>query len=204
MSVDAPELGDDAYDSDASDDLDLAEVAPKRPLSAIIAGLVLVVLAPLVFVFATSDTGIDNVSSSPIIGEFRPDVSAEDRNGQAIDFADWDGDWIVVNFFATWCVACVVEHPELVEFQERHAAAGDAHMVSVTFGDTPAEVDEFFREQGGDWPVVTNATMSSEISLEFGVAQLPETFLISPDGIVTTRLVGGFSADQADEIIARS
>lgn len=206
MSTDEPEDADETED-DVAESADtvgqLAELAPKRPIAPFIAGLALLILAPLLWVFATSDTGGDNITASPLIGELRPDIVTTDRNGDTIDFADWDGDWIVVNFFATWCTACIVEHPELVEFENRHAAAGDAKMVSIAFEDSADDVEEFFAKRGGTWPVVTDRGMAGEIGLEFGVAQLPETFLISPDGIVVSRLVGGFSAGQADEIMSR-
>lgn len=196
--------GSDTSETTEPVDSALVELAPKRPIAPFIAGLVLLVLAPLLWVFATSDTGGgDGVAASPLIGEPRPDVFTTDRNGETIDFAAWDGDWIVVNFFATWCTACIVEHPELVEFENRHAAAGDVHMVSIAFEDSADDVDEFFNTRGGTWPVVIDRGNAGEIGLEFGVAQLPETFLISPDGVVVTRLVGGFSADQADEILSR-
>ena len=197
-------VGGVEIDDVASDGEPLAELAPARPLAPFIAGLVLVILLPLLWVFATSETGIDDPAASPLIGQTRPDIEAVDRVGDSIDFADWDGDWIVVNFFATWCVACVVEHPELVEFENRHMASGDVQMVSIAFEDSADDVEEFFMTRGGTWPVITDRGMAGEIGLEFGVAQLPETFLVSPEGVVVSRLVGGFSADQADEIMSRS
>lgn len=207
MTVDPGDVVDAEPATESAEGLDSEELAAlpsKRPMAPFLAGLAFVILAALLWVFATSDTGAgDNVTASPLIGQLRPDVGATDRNGDPIDFAAWDGDWIVVNFFATWCTACIVEHPELVEFENRHAASGDVHMVSIAFEDSADDVEEFFNTRGGTWPVVTDRGTAGEIGLEFGVAQLPETFLISPAGVVTTRLVGGFSADQADEILAR-
>ena len=67
------------------------------------------------------------------------------------------GEWVVVNFFATWCTPCRVEHPELVKFAEEHE--GDpVEVVSVAFSDQPEAIREFFAEQGGNWPVVASDT----------------------------------------------
>ena len=40
-----------------------------------------------------------------------------------------------MNFFATWCVPCRQEHPDLVQFSERHRAAGDATVLAVVYSD---------------------------------------------------------------------
>ena len=68
-------------------------------------------------------------TDSPLVGELAPPLAGEiDRPGRlggtAFDLDRLRGQWVVVNFFATWCVPCVVEHPELVEFSERHADVG--------------------------------------------------------------------------------
>ncbi len=194
----------DAFPGDDLGEERLAELGTRRSVAPYVAGVVAVALAALLWILATSDAGPEDGSASPLIGEVRPDVVAEDRFGEIVDLSEWDGEWIVVNFFATWCAACVVEHPELVEFENRHAEAGDAKLVSIAFDDTAEDVENFFNDNGGSWPVITDRTVAGTIGLEFGVARLPETFLISPDGIVVSRLVGGFSADQAEDIMARS
>ena len=106
-----------------------------------------------------------------------------------------------MNFFSTTCVPCIVEHPELVEFSERHAAVGDAVVVSVAFDDSADNVREFFLENGGDWPVLTGDTGS--IAVAYGVTAVPESYLVAPSGVVAAKIIGGVTADQLDERIAR-
>jgi cytochrome c biogenesis protein CcmG, thiol:disulfide interchange protein DsbE len=103
-----------------------------------------------------------------------------------------------VNFFATWCVPCVKEHPELIAFTESHAD-DDVSVVSVSYG-RDTEVQEFFENNGGDWPVITDD--DAQISLDFGVTGVPESYVISPDGVVVAKFTG-VTADGLDEIIAR-
>ena len=107
------------------------------------------------------------------------------------------GEWVLVNFFATWCGPCRIEHPELVKFAQQHA--GDpVQVVSVAFSDQPDAIREFFAKQGGSWPVVASNT--GGIALDYGVTGVPETYIVAPSGLVIDRLEG-VTADQLNQII---
>ena len=76
---------------------------------------------------------------------------------------------------------CIAEHPELVAFSRSHAAAGDAAVVSVVFDDTAANVEAFFEENGGDWPVI--ADDSGRVAVAYGVTGVPESYMVAPSGL---------------------
>jgi len=168
------------------------------PVAAAAVGLV---VACFVLLLATSETGRGNPQSIQVIGKVAPEVVATTRGGDGFDLSEWRGDWSVVNFFATWCPGCVLEHPELVEFDRRHAGDG-TRLVSVVFEDELERVNEFFDDNGGDWPVLVGDT--GRIATEFGVTAMPETYLISPSGRVVTKWIGatGVTADALDDTIA--
>jgi DsbE subfamily thiol:disulfide oxidoreductase len=158
-----------------------------------------VVILVLVGVLATRDTG-DRSTESALLGELVPPVAGETMTGEAYDIDDHQGQWVVVNFFAKWCAPCRLEHPELVEFSEEHAAAGDASIVSVAFDDEAADVEEFFSEEGGVWPVLTTDT--GRIAVDFGVTGVPESYLVAPDGTVVAKWISGVRAADIDATIA--
>lgn len=164
---------------------------------------VFVVLGAFVILLATRDTSPGVIIGSGIIGEQAPAFSGETLTGETFDLDDERGRWVVVNFFASWCVGCIQEHPELVEFSQRHAAAGDAIVVSIAFDDSVDNVERFFAERGGDWPVL--AIDVGIIGPTYGVTALPETYLVAPSGRVVDKLVGasGVTADQLDARITR-
>ena len=85
--------------------------------------------------------------ASPLDGKPAPALAGRTLVGTRFDLADLRGSWVVVNFFSTTCGPCQVEHPELVEFSERHQGSGDRYVVSVVFNDTPARVGDFFADQ---------------------------------------------------------
>lgn len=169
--------------------------------SAWIALALAVAVALLVVVLATRDSAIERNASSPILGGLAPPVTGVTVEGERFDLDQWRGRWVIVNFFSTTCVPCIIEHPELVAFAERHAAAGDARIVSVVFDDTAANVQEFFTANGGDWPVL--ATGAGAAAIAYGVTGVPESYLVAPSGVVVWKQLGGVTADGIDGVIAQ-
>lgn len=190
---DDPARGDDGSDTSAEE---------SGPRTALVAAVVVAVLAALlVAVLATRDPSMARVTESPLIGKLAPVIDGPTLDGETFDLAGERGRWVVVNFFATWCTPCLAEHPELVAFDRSHAAAGDASVVSVLFDDKPERARRVFEQRGGDWPVVIDKQGS--VGVAYGVARVPESFLVAPDGTVVQRLVGGVTAAQLDRLLAQ-
>ena len=158
-----------------------------------------VVVAALVIVLATRRPAADVVAPSPILGQQAPDIVGPGLDGATVRLSDLRGRWVLVNFFATWCVPCVREHPELVSFSARHPAS-EAQILAVVYDDQPSDVSAFFAKRGGTWPVVDDASAK----VDFGVRGVPESFLVDPDGVVRTRLVGGVTASGLDSLLRRA
>lgn len=195
-------LGDahDPLDADGDGNSSMDRVRSGRT-ALIASGVVAAVVGVLVAVLATGDPATQRQTESPLLGRLAPAVQGTTLDGDGYDLDGLRGRWVLVNFFATWCTPCVVEHPELVAFAAEHAAIGDAAVVSVLYDDDPEAAREFFDERGGDWPVVIDSDGS--IGVRYGVARVPESFLVAPDGTVVRRLVGGVTQAQLDDSLAQ-
>ena len=138
-----------------------------------------------------------------MVGDVAPNFAGSTLDGGFYDLADQGGDWVVVNFFASWCVGCRVEHPELVEFHQRHRDT-NVQLVAVMFGDSEAAARDFFTELGGDWPALVEDT--GRIAIDYGVTAVPETLLIAPSGRVIQKWIGasGVTADQLGSVIVQA
>ncbi len=180
------------------DDLDVDEVPGQGSTARWTAIAVGVVVLLLIGVFALQQFGEETIDSNPVIGAVAPPVEGTTIDGRPYDLDRYRGEWVVVNFFATWCIPCIEEHPELVEFSERHADDG-INVVSVAFDDTAADITTFFEEKGGDWPVLPSDT--GRIVLDYGVTGVPESYLVAPSGQVVAGFTG-VTADQLDAVIA--
>lgn len=158
-----------------------------------------VVIVALVMLFAVGRPG-DDLAASPAIGQLVPPLKGATISNGSFDIDDHRGQWVVVNLFATWCVPCQVEHPELIAFDEEHTELGDAQLVSVVFGDRDDEVRAFFDERGGTWPVLGEE--HGPIIVDFGATGVPETYLVAPNGIVVERILGGVTREDLNARIA--
>lgn len=193
--VEPPETPDEVtVDEPAVDE------APGRRRTGLFVSLtVALVLVVFVAVLATSEPATERRSKSPLIGKVAPALVGETLDGGTFDIDDHRGEWVVVNFFATWCQPCVEEHPELVSFDQAHRAAGDATVVSVVYNERPEVVAEFFAERGGEWPVIADGGLAS---VDYGVVKVPETYLVTPGGDVVQKYVGGVTRQMIEDDIA--
>ena len=175
----------------------MSDEISRRRIAPIIVLVVAAVLGGLFWVLASSKSENDTsgVVDSHLLGRTAPSVRSTTLDDEPFDLARRKGSWVVFNFFNSTCVPCIAEHPELVQFAEQQAALGadGAELYSILqFGDRIDSVRVFFDERDGDWPVVRDD--DGGINVSFGVAQVPETFIIDPDGIVRLRWAGPIDA----------
>ena len=169
-------------------------------LSLVAAVAVAVVVALLVVVLATRDPSTERRTQSPLLGRLAPATAGTALDGRAVDIDDHRGRWVMVNFFASWCTPCITEHPELVAFDAAHRDRGDAVLIGVTYDNDADDARAFFARRGGAWPVIDDPDNS--IGVAYGVAQVPETFVVAPNGTIVQRFAGAVTAAQLDDVIA--
>ncbi len=187
--------------SDDERDDEVVDEPTGGPRAALVASVVIAVLVALIIaVLATRDPSTERASQSPLIGRLAPATGGTTLDGDEVSIDDYRGRWVVVNFFADWCTPCIEEHPELAAFDAAHRATGDAVLIGVTFDDTTEDAREFFDDNGGDWPVIDDPENS--IGVAYGVAQVPESFVIAPNGTVVQRFAGGVTRADLDDLIA--
>ncbi|HUP85323.1 MAG TPA: TlpA disulfide reductase family protein [Acidimicrobiales bacterium] len=172
-----------------------------HPLRWVALGLAVVAVAFL-GVLATRKSAEQAASDSPLLGKPAPEVIGPGMDGSTIRLSQLRGRYVLVNFFASWCQPCANEHDDLLRFQEAHREAGDATVLAVTFNDELPDAKRFFERRGGDWPVV--ADERGKVSLDFGVRAPPESFLVSPEGIVLTRIIGEVRYDGLQELLRQA
>jgi cytochrome c biogenesis protein CcmG/thiol:disulfide interchange protein DsbE len=116
------------------------------------------------------------------------DVVRPPQVGDTVRLGEHAGDVVVVNFWASWCLACRDEHRVLSEVAARYAGT-DAHFYGVLYQDSPANGREWIAEMGGQsYPSLDDPR--SRTAINFGLYGVPETFFIGRDGRVAFKQVG--------------
>lgn len=161
---------------------------------------VAVAMALFVLLLATREPGVDRDKESSLAGELAPAIVAPTTAGSTFDLDALRGRFVVVNFFSTTCIPCIVEHPELVEFHETHEPTGFAEVVSIAFDDGADNVRNFFSENGGEWPVIVADT--GPLAVSYGVTAVPESIVVADTGEVVRKLIGGVTKEGLESVIA--
>jgi len=175
----------------------------RRRIAPFIVLAVTVVLVGLFWVLASSDSSKPDTAESFLLGRPAPRVVTTTLDGTPFDLSRRKGSWVVLNFFNSTCVPCKAEHPELVAFVDQQASLGldGAEFYTVVNDDSDGAVRTWFDDNGGGWPILRDD--DGTIAIGFGVAQVPETWIIDPDGIVQARYAGVTTAESLGTVLQR-
>jgi cytochrome c biogenesis protein CcmG/thiol:disulfide interchange protein DsbE len=141
------------------------------------------VLALLAYGFTVNHRDIP----SPLVNRPAAKFTLTSYTGEPMSLEAHRGRVVVVNFWASWCLACRDEHPALDEAWRRYRDRGVV-VVGVDFEDTEEAALAYVSEMGGDWPLVTDP--GSRTAIAYGVFGVPETFVIAPDGTIAAKTIG--------------
>jgi len=107
----------------------------------------------------------------------------KDASGSEFNLADIQQP-VALHFWATWCVPCRDELPELAAWKKEHQ---DVKVVTISLDRKTEMVDEFLSEEGVDLPVLL---AKSSDSMRLGVRGLPSTVVLSADGDIKKLYTG--------------
>jgi len=157
--------------------------------SRAVAAVVGVVLVGLLWVLLSASPNSSENAESPLLGQPAPALETTTLDGAKFNLAQRKGSWVVLNFFNSTCVPCQIEHPLLVAFAAEQDSSADAvELYTVVNDDNDESVNAYFAANGGDWPRLRDA--DGAIAISFGVAKVPETWIIDPNGFVRLRIAG--------------
>lgn len=159
----------------------------------------LIVLGVLVIVSALLllRGGERETFSAGMIGRPAPAYVLEALGGgEPVTAASRAGRPYVINLFASWCAPCRVEHPQLMALQQR-----GVQIVGVAYKDRPENTARFLNELGNPFAAVA-LDPQGRFGLELGVAGVPETFVIGPDGAVRAVHRGPLTESVVRDVIA--
>jgi peroxiredoxin len=119
-----------------------------------------------------------------LVGTPRPEFTLPDLGGNSQPFGQWDGQVVLVNFWATWCPPCRREMPDFMALREQYNAQG-FEIVGVAIDDA-SMVRDFVEELGVNYPIVHGSGDAAEVSKAYGnrLGALPYSVLVDREGLI--------------------
>jgi len=115
------------------------------------------------------------------------------RVGDTVRLAEHRGDVVVVNFWASWCLACRDEHRVLSDVAASYAGT-NVHFLGVLYQDIPENGRRWIEQMGGQtYPSLNDP--DSRTAIDYGLYGVPETFFIDRSGRVAYKFVGPVTPD---------
>ena len=135
---------------------------------------------------------------SALIGKPVPEFSLPPVQGRALGLSsvDLQGEVSLVNVFASWCTACRYEHPLFMQLEED----GVVPIHGLNYKDRPADAAKWLDDLGDPY-TRTGADLDGRVGIEWGVYGVPETFVISKDGVIAYKHIGPVSTKDLEQTI---
>lgn len=135
------------------------------------------------------------VVDAPVINFELPSLE-----GGTIRLSDYEGRIVFLNFWATWCEPCKRELPAFEQFTAAHTAPNDPVILAVNYGETPDQIRQFLNDQGIEGLNVA-LDQDTTVGQEYGIFNLPVTFVIDQRGIVRYPKYGEMTLDEMNAYI---
>jgi cytochrome c biogenesis protein CcmG/thiol:disulfide interchange protein DsbE len=120
------------------------------------------------------------------IGKPAPGFRLAAPDGDVLSLAGFRGKPVVVNFWATWCVPCRVETPDLIKLQSGWGSS--VQMLGVDAQETPADVRTFAAQFGSNYPLIIDS--DGAVVSAYHIFGLPQTFFIDARGVLRDYRIG--------------
>lgn len=118
-------------------------------------------------------------------------------DGEGVSAAEFgDGQPRLLNFWASWCLPCIAEAPQLEALNEQGAT-----VVGIAIRDKPEDIARFLEEHGNPYAAIASDDISA-VQLALGSSGLPETFVIDGEGVVRYQHIGDIRAEHVPVLLA--
>lgn len=135
-------------------------------------------------------------SGMPEAGQAAPNFTLADLEGNEVSLAEFRGQPVIINFWATWCGPCRIEMPELQQAYEERQEEGLA-ILAVNMEESPDMVRRFFYD---DLRLTFTPLLdeNGEVANRYGIFNLPTTYFVDPEGTIAAVHRGPLTGGQID------
>ncbi|HFC04789.1 MAG TPA: DsbE family thiol:disulfide interchange protein [Rhizobiales bacterium] len=173
------------------------EDKPRRSIWLTLLPVLLFGALALVFLKGLTDGDTFRKLPSVLIGKPAPLLDLKPVEGLVLDGKPvptfkpselTNGQVTVVNFWASWCVPCRQEHPQLITLGKMPGFK----LVGINYKNDPADAAQFLRQLGSPFAAIAS-DVNGRAGIEWGVVGLPETYIVDGKGIIRYKFIGPIS-----------
>lgn len=138
--------------------------------------------------------------AGPGVGRQAPDLRLESLDGHQVSLADYAGQVVLLNFWATWCPPCEEEIPAIEKAYQAHRDDGFV-VLGINDGEALEVVRAFAGELGITYPVLIDK--HRDVAAQYRRRGLPLTVIVDRDGVIQVRHEGYLTAGKLDSYLSR-
>jgi len=130
---------------------------------------------------------------SLFVGGIAPDFEQTDTSGKVIKLSSFKGKYVLVDFWATWCVPCRLEIPKLIKAKQL-LASDNFEIISVSLDDKPSRQKwlDAIKNEKMDWVNLSSLDgFKNVVALKYHIRFIPSSFLIDPNGKILAKNISG-------------
>ncbi|UYG98088.1 TlpA family protein disulfide reductase [Cytobacillus firmus] len=146
--------------------------------------ITIVVLLGIAFIYMAINLG--KKSTAAEVGDIAPNFTLEDVDGNKVSLSDFRGEFVILNFFASWCPPCREEAPELQAFEEEYGK--QTKLLILSRAEPKVQVQEFIKEFKSTSTYLLD--YNDSMAKPYGIVGQPETFFIDESGIIRYHHIG--------------
>ena len=130
------------------------------------------------------------------IGKLAPDFTLTNLEGEEVSLSDYKGKIVLINFWATWCVYCDKEMPDIQALSDNN---DDLIVLAVDVMEEKSLVEEYIKDGGYDFEVVLDE--DGKIAQQYLVSAFPTSYFVDEEGILLGGVPGMMTGPQMNDIL---
>jgi len=130
------------------------------------------------------------------VGDYAPKFDLDNLEGEDINLTDYQGKYLLLNFWATWCPPCRKEMSDLNQFYQKNQ--DEFVVVGVNIGENKEDVKKFMHSGGYEYPILLDR--DRQVAFLYRASVIPTSYFIDPEGRIQYIKRGLVTKEELEEI----
>jgi peroxiredoxin len=137
------------------------------------------------------------IQGSLVVGAMFPDFNEKDIDGKPLSVANYKGKVVLIDFWATWCLPCQFELPNILDTYNKYHDRG-FEVIGISLDEDRILLEKFLKNRGMTWPEYNDGKFwDTKLVFKYGISQLPTTFLLDGNGTIIGKDLRGDALEAA-------